>query len=187
MWSVVIVFSGVLCTNVAVSVFRILFSVMLLQRGPEDLPGSMSFLQKIVLLNALSGMMVLSSRLDAAMALANVALDIALILVFSYLVLSALNRRARFVQTAAAICGIGIFFHLLAWPLLLQQDLTDASDGTRSLMALMMLALISWELLVTANIFKRAIESSMTSAIALSFALFMISITVSQIIFSGAS
>ncbi len=187
MCAVVIVFSGVLCTNVAVSVLRILFSVILLKLGPEDLPGSIPVLQKIILINAFSGMLVLSSQLDTALALANVALDLVLTLLFSYLVLAALNRRARFVQTTAAICGIGIFFHLFTWPLLLQQELSDAGGIARTLMALIMLSLISWELLVTAHIFRRAIESSMTSAIALSFALFMLSITVSQIIFPGTS
>jgi hypothetical protein len=62
----------------------------------------------------------------------------------------------------------------------------DASQSLQNTLWILMLLLTSWELMVMAHIFRRAIDSGMASAIALSFALFMISISVSQLIFPGA-
>lgn len=182
----VIVFNGVLCTNVAVSVLRILFSVMLLKLGPEDVPGSPRLLQQIIIVNLISAIVALSARYDASTILYSSVLDLVLLLGFCYLLLLALNRLPRFIQTATALCGVGIFFHLLLWPLLLPATGEGADESLQTLIGVLMLLLISWELLVIAHIFRRAIESSMTSAIALSFALFIISITVSQLLFPGA-
>jgi len=185
-WAEVIVFSGVLCTNVAVSVFRILFSIMLLKRGPEDLPASLSLLQALVLLNALTGIVVLGMRYDEGLALALTLLDLVLTLGFTWILLKALNHPLRFVQTAAALCGVDTLYCLLLWPLLLPATGGNTSQAGSALV-LLQLALYAWELPVIAHIFRRAIESSMSSAIALSFALFIISTSISQLLFfSGA-
>jgi hypothetical protein len=159
---------------------------MLLKLGPEDLPGSSRLLLQVIILNAVSAIVVLSSRYEASIAVPSIALNLALLLGFCYILLRALHRQPRFVQTASALCGVGIVFNLLTWPLLMPIGIDAASDTSRALVSLLMLFLLSWELLVTAHIFRRAIESGMSSAIALSFALFIISITVSQLLFSDA-
>lgn len=179
----VIVFSGVLCTNVAVSVFRILFSIILLQRGPEDLTATPRLLQEMILLNLLTAIVALSAQYGVDMAMYSSLLDLSLSLAFTGLLLVAMNRRPRFLQTAAAISGTGALFHLLSWPFLIVGE--DAGHSLQQAIWIVMLLLTSWELMVVAHIFRRAIDSGVASAIALSFALFMISITVSQLLFSG--
>jgi hypothetical protein len=159
---------------------------MLLRRGPEDLPASPRQLQEMILLNALSGIVVLSTRYQASLALSLMVLDLVMSLGFTWLLLRALNRRPRFLQTATAVCGVDILYGLLLWPLLLSSTGENAGQGGSSLVPLLQLFMFAWELLVIAHIFRRAIESSMSSAIALSFALFIISITVTQLFFSGA-
>jgi hypothetical protein len=165
-------------------VFRILFSIILLQRGPEDVPASLRLLQEVILLNLLTGVVVLSAHYDMGISVSSTLLDLAVSLAFTGLLLLTLNRRPRFVQTAAAICGTGAIFHLVSWPFLIVAE--DAGQSLQNTLWILMLLLTSWELMVVAHIFRRAIDSGMASAIALSFALFMISITVSQLIFPGA-
>jgi hypothetical protein len=157
---------------------------MLLRRGPEDVPASLRLLRGMILLNLLTGIVVLSVHYGINISASSTVLDLAVSLVFAGLLLVALNRRPRFIQTAAAICGTGALFHLLSWPFLIVAE--DASQSLQNTLWILMLLLTSWELMVMAHIFRRAIDSGMASAIALSFALFMISISVSQLIFPGA-
>ena len=164
--------------------FRILFSIILLQRGPEDVPASPRLLQEMILLNLFTAIVVLSAQYGVDLAMYSSLLDLGLSLAFAGLLLVLLNRRPRFVQTAAAICGTGALFHLMSWPLLIVAE--DAGQSLQKTLWVLMLLLTSWELMVVAHIFRRAIDSGMASAIALSFALFMISIIVSQLIFPGA-
>ena len=156
---------------------------MLLKLGPEDVPYSPRLLRQLIIFNAISGFMVLSSRVEGTLALLNIMLDLGLLLGFCYILLRALNKTPRFVQMVSALCGVGIIYQLRSWPLLVQFDVEASSDTARAIAALLMLALISWQVLVFAHIFRRAIESSISSAIALSFALFLISVTASQLLF----
>ena len=165
--------------------FRILLSILLLRRGPEDLPAAPRLLQEMIVLNIITGILVLSAHYEISTSISSTLLDLALSLAFAWLLLVMLKLPLRFVQTAAAICGTGALFHLLSWPFLIVGE--DAGQSLQNAIWIVMLLLTSWELLVVAHIFRRAIESGMASAIALSFALFMISITVSQLLFSGAS
>lgn len=160
---------------------------MMLKLGPEDVPYSRNLLRQMIIFNALSGIFVLSFRIETHLAVINMALDLALLLGFTYLLLRALHYLPRFVQTATALCGVGVLFHLLTWPLLVQLGIEDAGDNAKAMVSLLMLFLISWQLLVMAHIYRRAIESSMSSAIALSFALFILSIVVSQFLFPDVS
>lgn len=161
--------------------------MILLRRGPDALPASPRLLQQILLLNALSGIVVLSTQYEAGIAVSSTLLDLALMLGFTWILLQALHRQPRFVQTATALSGVGIVFHLLLWPALLTFSATDTDEVLRTQVGISMLLVMSWELLVIAHIFRCAIESSMGRAIALSFALFIISITVSQLVIPGAS
>jgi hypothetical protein len=155
-----------------------------LQRGPEDVPASPRLLQEMILLNLFSGVVVLSAHYDIGISVSSTLLDLAVSLAFTGLLLLTLNRRPRFIQTAVAICGTGALFYLLSWPFLIVAE--DAGQSLQNTLWILMLLLTSWQLMVVAHIFRRAIDSGMASAIALSFALFIISITVSQLIFPGA-
>jgi hypothetical protein len=71
----------------------------------------------------------------------------------------------------------------LSWPVFLVIADETATESLKSSMSLMFLLIISWEVLVKAHIFKHALEMKMFSALALSFSLFFISVTLSQLLF----
>jgi hypothetical protein len=102
---------------------------------------------------------------------------------FTYLVLQALNRRSRFLQTFSAILGVGVLFNLLSWPVFSILADVSVSESLKTSMSLVFLMLISWEVLVKAHIFRHALEMKMFGALALSFSLFFISIALSQLLF----
>jgi hypothetical protein len=167
-------------------VVRILSAVILLKLGPEDVPYSLRLLQRGLVLYLISGLMLLIGRVDNTTALLQVLVDVSIMLGFSYSVLASLHKRARYIQTATTLAGVGVMYNLVNLPLLIVLE-AQPGEGVAPLVVLLMWALISWQVLVVAHIFRRALNSTMINAIALSFALLVISVTVSQLLFSEAT
>ena len=124
-----------------------ILAIMLLKAGPQDLPYSRSLLVMSVFLYLASGVLVLTTAMSTG-PVANMLLDVVVLLAFSYFCLSLLKYKARFVQMVSALAGVGIVCHLLAWPLFMQlQDMQGQEQGVK-IAALLMLLLISWQVLV---------------------------------------
>ena len=162
-----------------------LLSIMLLRKGPQDLPYSLSLLKMMTFLYLASGVMVLATAMTTGQALANMVLDAAVLFAFSYVCLSLLGFRARFVQTVSALAGIGIVYHVLAWPLFIQLHGVQSGQQGVTIAALLMLLLISWQVLVFAHVFRHAMQLSMGRALALSFGYLFLSMAVAEILFPG--
>ena len=167
------------------SVLQKLLSLLVLKSAPQDLPYSPRLLVQLMLAYILSGIVVLKTTLNPEDILSGLLLGLLIQYVFTYSVLRALDKKARFVQTFCAILGIGILFNLLSWPVFSMLSDETAKEAVRSSMSLMFLLIISWEVLVKAHIFRHALEMRMFSALALSFSLFFISVALSQLLFPG--
>jgi hypothetical protein len=156
---------------------------MILKSAPQDLPYSPQFAVQMALVYFFTGLVVLQSTLSPDDMLGGLLLGLFVHVVFTYLVLRALNRSARFVQTISAMLVVSILFNLLSWPVFIVVADATATEGLKATMSLMFLLIISWEVLVKAHIFRHALEMKMLSALALSFSLFFISVTLSQLLF----
>ena len=165
------------------SVLQKLLALMILKSAPQDLPYSPQFAVQMAIVYIFSGLVVLQSTLSPDDMLGGLLLGLFVQLVFAYLVLRALNRSARFVQTISAMLAVSILFNLLSWPVFIVVADAAATEGLKATMSLMFLLIISWEVLVKAYIFRHALEMKMLSALALSFSLFFISVTLSQLLF----
>jgi hypothetical protein len=165
------------------SVLQKLLALMILKSAPQDLPYSPQFAVQMALVYFFTGLVVLQSTLSPDDMLGGLLLGLFVQVVFTYLVLRALNRSARFVQTISAMLVVSILFNLLSWPVFIVVADATATEGLKATMSLMFLLIISWEVLVRAHIFRHALEMKMLSALALSFSLFFISVTLSQLLF----
>jgi hypothetical protein len=165
------------------SVLQKLLALMILKSAPQDLPYSPQFAVQMAIVYIFSGLVVLQSTLSPDDMLGGLLLGFFVQLVFTYLVLRALNRSARFVQTISAMLVVSILFNLLSWPVFIVVADATATEGLKATMSLMFLLIISWEVLVKAHIYRHALEMKMLSALALSFSLFFISVTLSQLLF----
>ena len=162
-----------------------ILAILLLKAGPQHLPYSLSLFAILTLLYLASGVLVLTTAMSSGQAAANMVLDVAVLFAFSYFCLSLLKYRARFVQMVSALAGIGIVYHLLAWPLFIQiHDMQPQQQGAK-IAALLMLLLISWQVLVYAHVFRHSMQMSMTRALALSFGYLFFSMAAAEIIFPG--
>jgi hypothetical protein len=159
---------------------------MLLRAGPQDVPYSSALLAVVTLLYLAGGVLVLKTAMAISQAVANMVLDLAVLFAFSYFCLSLLGFRARFVQTATALAGVGTVYHLLAWPLFIQIHGMQPEQQGVKITALLMLLLISWQVLVFAHVFRHAMQLSMVRALALSFGYLFLSMAAAEIIFPGS-
>lgn len=182
-FDVAIVFQCILCTNVGVTVARILIIMLLLKTAPQDLPYSFGLMSRVIFLYFISGVFIQSSVVEPLVAINMMVLNIVVLLSFSYTILSMRGFKSRFVQAVSALCGIGVIFNLMAWPLTGLIGIEGPSDTMTALIAMLMLSMLSWELLVAAHIYRNALNLHMVHSVILSFALFFISIIASQIIF----
>lgn len=160
--------------------------MLLLKTAPQDLPHSAGLLGRIIFLYLLSGLVVQSELVEPSLSMGRMVLNLAITMFFTYVVLASLELKARFVQTLSALVGVGIVFNLLAWPLLIQLVEENQTESAKSITSFLVLLLMSWELLVTAHIYKHALNAKMGHAIILSLGLFFISITLAQMIFPEA-
>jgi len=157
---------------------------MLLKAAPQDLPCSQRLLVQILFLYLLSDLLAVGSAVESGLAMAMILLNIAIILIFTYFVLLLLRLKLRYVQTVSAIVGTGIIFNLFSWPLLLQLSVENTPESAIAIVSLLVLLLMSWDVLVTAHIYRNALGSGMVHALLLSFSLLFVSITLSKLIFS---
>ncbi len=160
-----------------------LLSLLFLRSAPQDLTYSSRLLLQLAAAYVFSGIVVLQTTLNPDDMFAGILLGFFVQYIFTYLVLNALGRGSRFLQTFCAIVGVGILFNLLSWPVFSVLSDASISDASKTSMSLLFLMLISWEVLVKAHIFRHALEMKIFSALALSFSLFFISIALSQLFF----
>jgi hypothetical protein len=165
------------------SVLQKLLALLILKSTPQDLPYSSGLTLQLAVFYVLSGIVVLQTTLSPDDMVAGILLGLFVQYVFAYAVLAALNKSARFLQTFCALIGASLLFNLISWPVFSALSDETAQDSLKASMSLLFLLLISWEVLVKAHIFKHALEMKMFGALALSFSLFFISVTLSQLLF----
>lgn len=169
------------------SVTQKIIIMLLLKSAPQDLPYSTSLMLRLIFIYLVSGVIVVGDMVVPELAIGRMLLNIGIILSFSYAILSALNLNARFVQMISALIGTGIVFNLLAWPILSYGNVDQSSSAAVQTMSLLVLMLISWEILVTAHIFRNALNTKITQAVILAMSLFFVSLTLSQLVFPESS
>lgn len=164
-----------------------LIALLFLKSAPQYLSFDKSLAIRLSFLYWFSGVLVLSSTLRPGLEVQSMVLSLAILLGFTYTMLRAFNLEARFLQTISAMAGVSVLFNLVSWPLLYVVSVETDNEALQTLVSLLFLMLISWEILVKAHIFKHALELSMFKAMVLSFALFFITMTLSQLLFPSMS
>jgi hypothetical protein len=168
---------------VDMSVLQKILALMFLKSAPQDLPYSLQLTLQLAVAYILSGIIVLRTTLNPDDTFGGILSGFVVLYVFTWLVLRALNKAARFLQTFSAILGVGVIFNLLSWPVFSALTTEPISADLQSYMSLAFLLIISWEVLVKAHIFRHALEMKMFSALVISLSLFFISVVMSQLLF----
>jgi len=157
------------------SLFKILLGNLILNRGPQDFYFSPILMRLSVLAYFFSGLPNLLIRVGFEYAALAMALDTAVLLLFSYICLQAFAKSARFVQTVTALSLVGVVFQLLAFLLLHDFDVEKDAGQQMASFAMLLLIVFSWYLAVTTHIFREAFSVRLPAAMILTICYFFIS------------
>lgn len=135
--------------------FTTFLQIMLLRSGPQVLPASRHLLGLSLLLHWLTGVALglfgQPLRLSVFSALAATLLMVALV----HFILMLQRHRPRFTQTLTALAGCEVILGLIALPI---STLYYAGDWARDIAALLLLAVLGWNVVLAAHIFRHALD-----------------------------
>jgi hypothetical protein len=136
--------------------------ILLLRRGPQDLPFSSSLLGALILLALAIGLAVSAQRVPIAVAAPQLGFEVLLLLALAWVPLAVAKHRERFIQTATAMVAVAIAFNLLAVPVVLgvgelPKD-PRALSTVQVLLGWLSLALLAWKLVVSGHILRQALD-----------------------------
>lgn len=168
----------------------ILRDIVLLRRGPQDLPYSPSALGTVAVATvAVSGVAnsLLGEGVESAMV--RTAVLVALSLGLLYLLLLSQQRQARFSQTALASLLVSAVFALVLLPVLVLSGPLPtpgtAPENVTGAQLLGMLAIIVvglWKFVIDAHILRNALEIRLMPALLIVFAMeFAVTVLVSAL------
>ena len=133
-------------------------AICLLRAGPQDLPASQFLLALTAGLYLFTGVALILVDYSLLDSLGQVLLDVGLLGVVTYILLSLRRHPRRFVQTYSALMGTGTLLNLGAAPLLLGIHAAETYGAGMGLFGLLWFVLIIWSMLVTGHIFQHALE-----------------------------
>ncbi len=164
--------------------FTYFTDILLLRRGPQDLPGSWYLLATLVLLNIVAGSLLFSSQDEGGSDALQTVIDIGLSLVMYTAVLHLRGFRERVLQTLTAFTGTGLLLTLVLFPI----SLLLGQEGESFYVTagrLMFMALLIWSLAVDGHIFRHALGTSMLVGTAVAVVIFIARIYILESIWPG--
>jgi hypothetical protein len=157
---------------------RLFAAICLLRAAPQDLPASRVLLGSVLGFYLLFAWLLAIPAYGQARALLVALLDTAVLMAFIQALLYLLGRSARILQTLTAMAGAGSLLGLLALPLVLWGQPSQAGEQLSGLLLYAWLLLLVWNLVVAGHILRHALSTSLGIGIgvALLYALFSMQI-----------
>jgi len=113
--------------------------------------------------------------------LMRISLEVGLPLAFAWAVLAVARQRARFLQTATALLGVGILAGIILYPLgALLRVLGGEKAATTPLGLLLYIGLLVWYLLACAHVWRAALDSGLVLGGVISVGFFVLSTALEQ-------
>jgi hypothetical protein len=158
--------------------FRIFLDICLLRAGPQDLPYS-GWLPGV----AVPGYVLVSWLLSvpvypAAVAFLIALVDLTLLLLFVFSLLSLVGKTARINQTITALTGTGTLLGLVALPLVQILAREPVAEQLAIPASILWLVLFGWSLLVVAHIMRHAMSVSLPVAIGVTVVYVLVAIQI---------
>ena len=157
---------------------QLIWRICKLQAGPEDVPHSNILLIGIVILSVLLGWLPMLLQKGLAAGLMTVVATLTVMVLFVYAVLQIRGLARRFVQTLTAIVSVDIliklvalpFLILMAWMIAVKPE--DSVLNTVSFLYLIVILVVNvWGIIVTAHIFRRALNTRFIVGLLITFAM----------------
>lgn len=155
--------------------FRIIFDIMRLRAGPQDLPADWRWLYVLIPLDVLVS--TVAHMRPIGQTLIAMAVFLAMTGATVQLVLQLGRKPARFPQTFMAVIGIDTVITLLSLPLALAAPSAEAVQGGAQVSPLMVLAfygLLGWNVIALGHVFRHALNLSLALGTAVGLSVFLL-------------
>ena len=161
--------------------------ICLFKAGPADVPSSHWLLKLTLLAYFILGVIV--SRLDSAwdVSLFTSLADVLVMMVFVWLILSFRGLQKRYKQTLTAMAGAGSCIGFVGIPIVMLFNQVSEQERLSNYTMLLMIAVMFWSLMVTAHIFRFALEIKPGMAAMLTLAYTILSLIVVALVISGVA
>lgn len=171
------------------SLFRLYYEIALWRRGPRDVPASIPLLAFVALANfAVSAVQARFAYPDETLegSLLRAAADLALTVLFFWIVLAIGRRSHRYVQTLSALLGSGTLLALPMLVVLLVGRAVPKGSPLGFLVSLAALPLLIWALFVVGHVVRAALESPLFVGMAVSMTYFVVGYVLLVQLFPGS-
>ncbi len=138
-----------------IKLWSLLLDIALLRRGPQDMPGDSRSTVLLAVLYTTLSVIVAGLYYPASAAIGMALADTALLAFITRITLLWRRRAARFMQTFAALLGVGVLLGALNLPLAYSFQ-HAAAAGTAALPSVLLLVLLAWQIAVYAHILRHA-------------------------------
>lgn len=161
--------------------------ICLFKAGPEDIPANKQLLGWVLLAYFVVSVLINQIDMSFRVSLWSSASELLVLAVFLYLLLTINGYLLRYQQSLTALAATGGLLGLLALPLLSAfQQYSDQADSNNFLL-LALILLMFWSLMVTAHIFRRALDTSAGKAVALTMFYVLVAIIINGLVRSGVA
>lgn len=152
-----------------------------LRGGPQEFPGSWQLMTFLVAAYLVQNLMT-GSQLEDSNAAAKSLLAISLQVIVLLGLLRWKSHPERFAQTLSALAAVGIVFNLITWVLLTQSD----PDINQPALAMIYFAVFIWSLFVDANIYRHALQVTLSIGALIAVITLAVSYSLIESIFLGS-
>lgn len=164
------------------SIITLFFDIALLKKGPQDVPASAVLARLIMLAYALVNFLILAMNGHWLDALLQVAIEIALLMAFTWAALYWARKPARVPQTVTALMGSDALISFCAIPAM--ATLTLHSSAIAFVVVVLMML---WHWVVTGHIFRHALSSSLVFGLGLAFLYILTSYQILSLLFPNVA
>lgn len=162
------------------SLLQLYWPLCQLQRGPQDLPVDRGLLLRTVLLCLLTGLLSFSISTSAADAVIRATASLAISFTLWFVLLRAIAKPGRHIQTLTAIFGCALIVNLLLLPV---AWLLESAGEHPGFLPWLLLGLLVWSQVINGNILRHTLEWPMWGGVALALAVFLLRYQLFTLIF----
>jgi hypothetical protein len=155
--------------------------IALWRRTPAELPASVFLLALAAIAASLTEVLgaLLPPPPNGQIA-TRIALEVAMPVLFIWVLLALKQRKERFLQTASAYLGVGVLAALILYPLESVMQLMGQQNAAVLPVGVMYMAVLIGYLLACAHIWRSALDTGLVIGLVVSFGYFMAKLIIEQ-------
>jgi hypothetical protein len=173
------------------ALFGVIVDIILLRRGPEQLPASPALLGTLVVASILeSSLAAVFMPVTFLFALLQAMVGAAVLLAWFHTALKIVGKRERFIQMMTALIGVNLLFFPVMLPLigalLPYAGKPDPQNPPPAMLTMIILGIGAWALFVEIRIVKATFEWPAIAAFLLIAGEFFAAVLIATMLFGGA-